>query len=831
MNILYRLTWRQMLLQKRRTLITILGVIVSVAMIAAVSSFAASFMDVFRRVEVASGGDWHAQFSEMPRAAYEKLASGTPDATVFSVTKSEPIALSSRRGRFDYVLLQKLSAEAFERMQVHVQTGRLPESTGECVISGDYAQAAALNIGDRIGETGDTVVGIAQMDCMEPSFVDTAAILTVEDGTSPTLGAYVRFDRPDASIYDWLDETMRTAGSPEGWTHESLLFYSGVGGDNALMTTIWLAAGFFMVIILVAAVSLIYNAFAISVTDRAAQFGMLASVGATPAQRRKSVLFEALTVGAVAIPFGLFFGYLGIGVTFKIVSRMLASMLTTQESLKLVVVPGAILLSVGLALVTVLVSAWIPARRAARMTPMEAINRTRDVRLTARRVRTSKLTRLLFGFEGELALKNLKRNRKRYRITQISLVISLVLFLSTCSLTDYLRASYEMSAADADCDVYVQVFAPKPASDVPRDFEVLRDANAEIAAALEGEEWTRIARPYGGVTLPDGALRFTDAMRALSGTQAGGLNVSVYAVDGGSLRAYADRVGVEFATLNDPGNPAGILINRFVFVNGHNFTECAVVDARAGETWQMQLEGIDAMDVERGSVASVEIAAVTDEFLPGLSTKQWNGPGVYLVLSETVFDEIWKGLGRSYQFVVSTDAPDAVAERLDILAAGTSGAAAAAETTVVNVTDLYKANMRVLTIINIFVYGFLALLSMVGIANVVGTVSTSLMLRKRELAMIKSVGITPRGFNRMIRYESLLYGLKAVLYGIPLSYLCMYGIWRTLGRNFQMPFQPMLAQVAIGVAAVFVVVFLTMTYSAHKIRRDSIIDGLRMENI
>ena len=170
--------------------------------------------------------------------------------------------------------------------------------------------------------------------------------------------------------------------------------------------------GVILAIIRAAAVTLIYNAFAISVTDRTAQFGLLSSIGATMRQRRKAVLFEALVIAGIAIPFGLLFGYLGIGVTFSIVSRLMNSMVASNVTadLHLVVEPGAMALAVVLALVTVLLSAWIPARRAARVSPMEAIRKTQDIKLSGKEVKTSRLTRRLFGFVGELALKYLKRN-------------------------------------------------------------------------------------------------------------------------------------------------------------------------------------------------------------------------------------------------------------------------------------------------------------------------------------------------------------------------------------------------------------------------------------
>lgn len=195
----------------------------------------------------------------------------------------------------------------------------------------------------------------------------------------------------------------------------------------------------------------IYSSFSISISERGRYLGMLASVGATRKQKRDSVLTEAVLLGIIGIPLGLLLGYLGVFVVTKCIQGLIGDMLNygmdmETVSMRVIVSWPAIAGAVILAAVTIFVSAWIPAARASRITPVEAIRQNRDIKLSRKQVKTSKLTRKLFGFEGELALKNLKRNKKRYRATVISLIFCIALYLSVSSFTEYLKGAYQMAS-------------------------------------------------------------------------------------------------------------------------------------------------------------------------------------------------------------------------------------------------------------------------------------------------------------------------------------------------------------------------------------------------
>jgi len=228
-------------------------------------------------------------------------------------------------------------------------------------------------------------------------------------------------------------------------------------GDAQFSKVIYTLAAVIILIIIIASVSLIYNTFAISVSERIRQLGILASVGATKKQKKMNVYFEGFLIGMIGIPIGILTGIAGIGITLKALAPVMDSFTSLSTgSLKLVVTLLSIIISVLLAAVTILISAWVPARRASKITPIDAIRQSKEVKLNAKKVKTSKLVRLIFGFEGEIALKNLKRSRRKYRVTVFSLIVSLVLFLTVSYYAELGRAASNLMVDGYNFDISVK---------------------------------------------------------------------------------------------------------------------------------------------------------------------------------------------------------------------------------------------------------------------------------------------------------------------------------------------------------------------------------------
>ena len=475
MNIINKLTLRHLKLNKQRTIVTIIGVVLAVAMLTAVPVFVASFLDMMQRSVIADTGNWHVLYSDVPRQNIDIVVN---DENTASAALSQDMGYArldgSRNEDKPYLFLKSFDEQGFANYNLKLLEGRFPQKSSEIVISSSIAENGGvvyrigdtikLEIGQRHLEQGGNDLLLGQDHSYVEQSADTTGERFIPEYTreytvtgiiSPP--SFEQYWAPGYTVIPFLDKNELAAGATvnisTAWQNvnkeanihanelaedreissdkvsynRALLRYYGIIGDN-LLSTLYSLAAFMIVLIIIGSVALIYNSFAISISERSRHLGMLASVGATTRQKRNSVFFEGLVVGIIGIPLGVFFGTLGMGITFKLVQPLLTDVF--KADLGLVVSSDAIISAVLLSMLTILISAYIPARRASRISPIDAIRQTQDVKLTGRTVKTSRLTRLIFGFEAELGLKNLKRHRRRYKVTIFSLVISIVLFLS-----------------------------------------------------------------------------------------------------------------------------------------------------------------------------------------------------------------------------------------------------------------------------------------------------------------------------------------------------------------------------------------------------------------
>src|SRR5690625_954924 len=220
-----------------------------------------------------------------------------------------------------------------------------------------------------------------------------------------------------------------------------------------MRTTFFSLVAIIMGIIIIGSVSLIYNAFAISVSERSRHLGMLSSVGATRKQKRNSVFFEGLVIGLVSIPLGVISGLAGMGITFYFINTLIQDSLGVTEKLTVTVTPSSIIVACAVSLLTIFISTYIPAKRASKISAIDAIRQTMDVKMTSKGLKTSGLVRKIFGIEAEFGLKNLKRNKRRYTVVVFSLVVSIVLFLTVSFFTDQMRKTVVYTQSGLNYDI------------------------------------------------------------------------------------------------------------------------------------------------------------------------------------------------------------------------------------------------------------------------------------------------------------------------------------------------------------------------------------------
>ena len=200
--------------------------------------------------------------------------------------------------------------------------------------------------------------------------------------------------------------------------------------------------------------------------------------------------------------------------------------------------------------------------------------------------------------------------------------------------------------------------------------------------------------------------------------------------------------------------------------------------------------------------------------------------GTTFLLPASAREAVFPGDGVVYgEYLITAEDHKAVVQELKNMAL-----AHGAHVSPYDLAASEEGDRNTITIIRVFSYGFVVLISLIAAANVFNTITTNIHLRRREFAMLKSVGMSRSGFNRMMNYECLLYGSRALLYGLPASLLVALLIHRSVIYAFDMPFRVPWKAMGISALSVFLVVFITMLYAMSKIKKDDPIEALKNEN-
>lgn len=870
MNIVNKLTIRSLRQNKRRTLVTIIGVVISVAMITGVATLAVSFLELMKKQTITNEGEWHVGYANVNGSQLEAIKK---DNNIRSIVLTREAGYAALEGSDNpnkpYLFIKEFNETGFERFPIQLAEGRLPQAANEVVISKEMAKTAkvdykigdklALDVGYRSGKPKEdglevrydqstplerteagvveqlvpvqkatyTIVGTIERPEWEPTWAPGYTIISYLDENTindqSTAIAYVALKKVGKSLYADAAQLANEMGLKKDSVsfHNSLLRYYGVSNNENLRNMMYYLAGIIMTVIIVGSVSLIYNAFAISVSERSRYLGMLASVGATKRQKRNSVFFEGVIIGAISIPIGFVCGLLGIGITFKFINSTIQSALGLTETLSVVVTPLTVATACAVSILTIFISTYIPARRASRISAIDAIRQSTDIKLTGKAVRTSSLIRKLFGMEAEIGLKNLKRNKRKYQATVFSLVISIVLFLSVGYFTDNLKKSLGLSQDGVNFDIRVMLESGNPEKNADMIAAVASMQTVEkysVMKSIDLQAWVNEANVSDEIKKR--ALLYDDVLTE------GRFNyyISVHALDDHSLEAYAKQVGADWKRLADPDHPSAIVIDKIKYEDeaAGKYVETKAIRIAIGDT--LDLFSYDYENEKESEATPVKVAALTDQHPMGVFDA---GVGnLNIVVSDRVIHQFIDMKSGDYItpsiYLTSSD-PMKTQQDIEEM-----------KRDQVYLYNYYKSRQQeqqMILLMSVFTYGFILLITAISVANIFNTISTSIALRKREFAMLKSIGMTPKGFNKMINYESVFYGMKALLYGLPISVLVMYLVHRSLMNSFSYPFELSWFNIGTVIVAVFIIVTVAMLYSSSKVKKENIIDALKQENI
>ena len=828
MNIVNTLTLRHLKSHKKRSVLTVLAIIVSVAMVTAVFTSAISFIKFFQNTTLAVDGNWHAKFTD---------ADFINDKSIYKNDKNiEEISFSAFYGSIAPRGNDKIqSGESvfivdgnwFDMRNVSVSVGRYPKNSNEILVVKSFAEkdenyaignTVTLDIQKENGEfiTRDfLVVGYTQSKVSGTDYVNL--FIGCDDEVLKqvnTANVYVRYDKLDNSIWNKMETTANALGTNiKGYSYNTELFtFSGIMKDNAILGSLVGFAGILLLIIAVVSIFMIYDSFAVSYQERAKYLGMLSSVGATKKQKRMSVYFEGFILGAIGIPIGILSGVGGIAVTFACIRKaFMATMAVEYDGTLKVYVNWIVILGTILAsALTIFISSYIPARKASKTTAIEAIRQNEAVKIkNPKKLRTSRLAGKIFGYEGTLAAKNYKRNGRRSRNIVFSLFLSVVVFLTVMNFssmfTDVMGASFSQTA---DSMISTDCGHAKELTDA-----VKNTAGVERSYTMTCE--------FGKID----ASYFKDYSTA--NTTDDGLNCTVVYLDRNAFDGYLKELSENTEKYHDKDNPRAILVNTtYGKKDSKTYSENPLKDI-SGKKINVQIDKNDEQGNNVYVDAPIEIGIQTTTLWSEESFQFRHSSRPTIIMCDEVIPDSLKDYSPSTAYIFVNDKQeiqsviDQISEELyktdaEYLSVSQSGSS-------------MDAINNILMITKVFVYGFITLITLISIMNIINTISNSMNERRREFAMLRSVGMTPKAFKRMIYLESFSYGVRSLAFSLPVSVLIHFLMHKVLANSFDFGFQLNITPYLIASVAVFLIIESALFYSIDRINDDNIIDTLKTD--
>lgn len=847
------LSGRYLKQQRRRTLLTIIGIILSVALISAIGTMGQAIKDNMISNTKYENGSFHFAYLTANSAFAEQLRNNVLIEQVGRMISGPETKLPDNLSAY----LNGVNADGFDLLPIHLEQGRYPESSSELVaeqwlleeLQGQPALGSKLALNDMDGKPREfTIVGVlknqrgSQIDRASKAFslLDENAASTK---TSQNLQLYLTL-KPGVKISEEANRFQQLNDSFT--TNYKLLALLGQSSDNNLNKALLIIFGTLIGLVVLSTIAVIYNAFHIAVLERIRQFGLLRTLGATPRQIRNLVLREASMLSMVAIPLGLAAGWAGLWLALWLMTHN-GMQVMQMESFKLTFHWWIMGLSVGVGLFAIYVAAWLPARKASSVSPVEAAKGAGSiVRESYRRMRLPSLLQLI-GVEGKMASSNIRRNRAKFRITTFSIAVSITLFIVfhyftqqalslSVDTTENTKIAFEIHPYSGGIDANGKRYIPEDQDRLSAE-QVKRIEAIGGVDAVYGQYSTFITDTWVPQTLVNTRV-FDKTNTTLSKQQWQGEERYVVTTE---IRTYdaARFKAAEKYLISGTANPERLAAEDSVLVIQ---TVKPYID-NSNKREQMELTGFKVGDTLtlRTNPGEDGKSAITEVKVGGiLSQSPFDAPyeGNVLIAigarptSTKLYNEAFSResapslVMNAVQISVKDGADtDSIKFELEkFIASSFPGGAQ-----LIDVVSEKKQKRQFALQMQIFVYGFLIVIGTIGSLNIINTVQTNLLLRRREIGLLQAVGMTLGQVRRMASAEGIWFGVIGSFWGIGLGAAVSYFLYRQLNGVQGIPFEFPWGGALIASACALAVGLLSVQSPLRRMNQVGLIDRLREE--
>lgn len=936
MNLMKTLTLKNLKLNRKRTIVTIVGIILATALLSALVTLVSSFQYSMIEYQKQKGGDFHVKFSNVKMSELSEFKNNRNIESTFETMEMGFAKLDGCKNEDKpYAYVMATDEAGFEKGCFNLIEGRMAKNEDEIVIPRHLktngridikvGDEITLDIGKRYDSSTESVIsencayeheaetltdtvtkrykvvgimerpgyGMEDYSAAGYTFVTYSdELAAIDNGTKSEaseadtmLTVYSRYTQKalrnkDAVTADIIgvDEKLfekSNNSSVEMSAEESdrflkemenakydiymngfLISYECVFPIDGSFKALFTVAAVVALIIILTSVYCIKNSFNISITEKIRQYGMLASVGATRRQIKSSVKTEAAMLGVVGIPVGTMSGILASFILVKVVNALSAGWLNFALSFHTSL--PALILAVILSIATIYFSATGSARRAAKVTPLEAIRNTKEIKIKSSKLKTPAIIGRIWGIGGVISYKNIKRNNKKYRTTVTSIVICSVTFIVISYFMSMAFSVVGMSYASADYNIGINMSCKK---DINIDIEKL----SKLVSGIEGVDDCLVGAGYDfDVRKPKYTKEYGEYCRQVYDNSEDVSQMFLITVlDDKSYDKYASDAGIKNAAAG------AILVNKGTFdvynenslkyvkkemelykykagdiiECGYNVYDDASSDDNAAEGDTESSTGdnsgyVDEETINNGvrKTLDVTIAGVTDKVPIGYKSYSY---ATLLFMNQKDFESLWadgksnelKQRYVSYSAYVVAENAD---EYQDTFEKETEENPEYSQISfyVSNLDKQMRDEKSLFTLLGVFAYGLIVVIALIGITNIINTLSTGMELRSREFATLRSIGMTDKQFAGMVRLESVFISVKALVIGVPLGILISYLLCVIMNRmDSAIIYEPPYKAIILCIVVVIMLIYAIMKLSMTKLRHNNIIDTIKNENL
>lgn len=950
MNLMKKLTLKNLKLNRKRTIVTIVGIILATALLSALVTLVSSFQYSMIEYQKQKDGDFHVKFSGVKMSELSEFKNNRNIESTFETMGMGFAKLDGCKNEDKpYAYVMATDEAGFEKGCFNLIEGRMAKNEDEIVIPRHLktngridikvGDEITLDIGKRYDSSTESVIweniayeheaetltdtvtkqykvvgimerpgyGMEDYSAAGYTFVTYSdELAAIDNGTKSeeseadnTLTVYSRYTQKalrnkdavtadiigvDEKLFEKANNSSVEMSAEESdrflkemenakydiYINRFLISYECVFPIDGTFKALFTVATVVALIIILTSVYCIKNSFNISITEKIRQYGMLASVGATRRQIKSSVKTEAAMLGVVGIPVGTMSGILASLILVKVVNALSAGWLNFALSFHTSL--PALILAVILSIATIYFSATGSARRAAKVTPLEAIRNTKEIKIKSSKLKTPAIIGRIWGIGGVISYKNIKRNNKKYRTTVTSIVICSVTFIV---ISYFMSMAFSMVGmyASADYNIGINMSYKK---DIHIDIEKL----SKLVSGIEGVDDYLVGAGYDfDVDKPEYTKEYGEYCRQLYDDSEDVSQMFLITVlDDKSYDKYASDAGIKNAAAG------AILVNKGTFdVYNENSSkyvkkEMELYKYKAGDTIECgynvyddassddnaaegdtesstddnnAVEGdtesgtednsgyVDEETINNGvrKTVDVTIVGVTDKVPTGY---KGYGNTTLLFMNQKGFESLWadgksgnelKPGHASYSAYVVAENAD---EYQDTFEKETEGNPEYSQISfyVSNLDKQMRDEKSLFTLLGVFAYGLIVVIALIGITNIINTLSTGMELRSREFATLRSIGMTDKQFAGMVRLESVFISVKALVIGVPLGILISYLLCVMMNRmDDAIIYEPPYKAIILCIVVVIMLIYAIMKLSMTKLRHNNIIETIKNENL